>query len=424
MNRNLVAQKLVYHCRLWMMLVFLNLMTIRGLGQTNEIFNESVASLQVVAGDDWLSPPIVKLEGEPMNISFDYLSHDYHRFTYKIEHCEADWSTTTQLFASDYIEGFSEGNTIEDLEKSLNTKVLYTHYKLQIPNEKCKIKMSGNYRLTIFDENNDNQKVLSACFMVVEPLAAIHLSVSTNTDLDINGKYQQVNMEAIYGTLQVTDPLSQIKVVVMQNGRTDNQRTNLTPQYVMPDGLRWEHNKQLIFDAGNEYRKFETLDVHHTTMGLESVQWDGTDYHAYIWPDEPRPSYVYDEDADGAFYIRNSNNNDNNTTSEYQIVHFRLRAPQQEGPVYLNAVWTNDQFTPEYKLTYNEKDQIYETALLLKQGYYSYQYLVKKDDQSTAPVNSEGSYFQTENQYQALLYFRGPGERTDRLVGYQQVRYR
>ena len=100
-------------------------------------------------------------------------------------------------------------------------------------------------------------------------------------------------------------------------------------------------------------------------------------------------------------------------------MHFKLQASRQNGDVYLNATWTNDQLIPEYKMHYNEQDGVYEAAVLLKQGYYSYQYVVARTDGTTAPVSTEGSFYQTENKYQALLYYRGTGERTDRLVGYQ-----
>ena len=304
-------------------------------GQNAQIYKESIASLQVVAGDDWLSPPVTTLGGLPINISFDDLTHEYHRYTYSIEHCEANWTPSTQLFESDFLRGFAEDNIIKSFQKSVNTKVQYTHYSLQIPNAECQLKMSGNYRLTVYDANNDNEKILTVCFMVVEPLAQIGLDVTDNTDWDIRGSHQQVNMTVRYGNLSVTDPQTQLQTVVLQNGIWTQQRFNIKPQYVTPEGLRWEHNEALIFDGGNEYRKFETLDVNHPTMGIETVGWDGTDYHAYVWTDEFRPSYVYDEDANGSFYIRNSDNIENNTTSEYQIVHFRLRAPQQTGEVYL-----------------------------------------------------------------------------------------
>lgn len=394
------------------------------LGQNAQIYKESIASLQVVAGDDWLSPPVTTLGGLPINISFDDLTHEYHRYTYSIEHCEANWTPSTQLFESDFLRGFAEDNIIKNFQKSVNTKVQYTHYSLQIPNAECQLKMSGNYRLTVYDANNDNEKILSVCFMVVEPLAQIGLDVTDNTDWDIRGSHQQVNMTVRYGNLSVTDPQKQLQTVVLQNGIWTQQRFNIKPQYITPEGLRWEHNEALIFDGGNEYRKFETLDVNHPTMGIETVGWDGTDYHAYVWTDEPRPSYVYDEDANGSFYIRNSDNIENNTTSEYQIVHFRLRAPQQTGEVYLHGNWTHHQLAPEYRMTYNRDTKCYEGSVLLKQGYYSYQYVVANNQHELKPVSSEGNFYQTENKYQALLYFRGAGERTDRLVGYQQVSFK
>ncbi|MBR5441002.1 MAG: DUF5103 domain-containing protein [Prevotella sp.] len=390
--------------------------------QRHEILNERIASLQVTAGDDWLSPPVIQLNGGmPICIDFDDLTHEYHRYVYKIEHCEADWTLSESLFASDYIEGFADGLPLDDLEESLNTNVLYTHYRLQIPNERCRIKMSGNYRVTIYDENENDRPMLTACFMVVEPLAGISLSVTTNTDIDINGRNQQVEMQLSYGSLNVTDPERQLCTVVTQNNRWDNAVVNSRPQFVMADGLRWSHNRDLIFPAGNEYRKFETLDVSHPTMGIEAIDWDGDNYHAYIWPDEPRRSYLYDEDANGAFLIRNSDNYDIDRTCDYLLVHFRLRSPRLDAPVYVNGAWTNDRFLPRYAMEYDDANNQYELVVPLKQGYYSYQYLAMQPDGTLVPVPSEGCFYQTENSYQAYVYFRGIGARTDRLVGFQQV---
>lgn len=394
-------------------------------GQRHEIYNDRIASLQVTAGDDWLSPPVATLHGgEPINISFDDMTHEYHRYTYEVVHCEADWTPSKEIFSSDYVEGFPSGNTIDDLQESDNTNTLYTHYRLTLPNARCRLKLSGNYRVNVYDDDNGQEPMLTACFMLVNPQADVQLAVTTQTDLDINGRHQQLSMQVNYGTLRVTDPARQVKTVIMQNGRWDNAVVNPKPQYVMHDGLRWDHNRQLIFDGGNEYRKFESLDVTHTTMGLESVGWDGNDYHAYVWPDEPRPNYVYDEDANGAFYIRNSDNVDNDVASDYLYTHFTLKAPRQDADVYLNAAWTRDQFQPQYLMAWNADKQCYEAVVFLKQGYYSYQYLMLRADGSTAPVPAEGDFFQTENKYQALVYYRSPTGRTDQLVGYQQVQYK
>lgn len=389
------------------------------MAQRHEVLSPRIASLQVTAGDDWQSMPIITLGQEtPIVISFDDLTHEYHRYSYRLEHCEADWTISDQLFDSDFCIGFSSGNTIDDFEQSTGVNQLYTHYQLQIPNRKCQLKMSGNYRLTVYDEQNDNTEMFKAYFMVVEPTMHVGLNMTTNTDADINGRHQQLEMRLNYGGTKVTEPTTQIKSVVLQNGRWDNAVVNSQPQYVMGDGLQWSHDRDFIFNGGNEYRKFEMLDVTHTTMGLESISWDGKMYHAFIWTDEPRPSYVYDEDADGAFALRNSDNIENDTQSEYIMTHFRLKSPRLSGDVYLNAAWTNDRFLPQYKMQWNDDTQQYEAELWLKQGYYSYQYLLMQPDGGVTPVPSEGNFYQTQNSYQALIYYKGNGERADRLVAY------
>ena len=401
---------------------FLSLVFICNLNicaQRNEILDKNIASLQVVANNDWLSLPIITLNSNDfVNISFDDLTHEYHRYCYKIEHCEDDWQTSSALFESDYIDGFASGNTIDDVQESTNTVQLYTHYNISFPNNKCRPKISGNYRVTIYDENDEKHVVCRAYFMIVEPSMGVHLNVTTNTDIDINGKHQQVEMAVDYGNNIVSNPQTQIKTVIMQNGRWDNAVVNARPQYIKANGLQWIHCKDFIFDGGNEYRKFETLDVTHTTMGLESINWDGHNYHAWIWTDEPRPSYIYDKDANGAFLIRNSDNIDNDVNSDYIITHFRLKSPQTADPIYINGFFTNDRFLPQYEMKWNEKNQQYEGELLLKQGYYSYQYLMMKPEGKLKPVPSEGNFYQTENTYQALIYFKANGDRTDRLVGY------
>ena len=392
------------------------------MAQRSEIHDPRISTLQVVAGNDWLSMPVVALGGEPVNISFDDMTHDYHRYVYRIEHCDAMWNVSSDLFTNDYISGFNGNLTIDDYDESLNTNRLYTHYQLRIPNENCRITMSGNYKLTVFDENDDNHPVLTACFMVVEPKMKVAASYSSNTDIDVNKSHQQVRVNLDYGSVRVTDPMRQLHVVVLQNGRWDAAVRDPKPDYISADGLKWAHNRQLIFHAGNVYRKFEMLDMNHTTMGLEEMTWDGSDFHAFVFSDLPRPSYVHDEAPQGSFYIRNSDNEDNDFLSDYAWVHFRLVAPRQAGEVYLNGDWTYDSFLPSYQMSYVEEKGEYEASVLLKQGYYSYQYLVLKEDGTTMPVTSEGSYFQTSNKYQVLVYYRGQGDRTDKLVGFVEVK--
>ena len=385
----------------------------------NCIYVDRVRSLTSIVNGDWMNRPVMELgSGDRMLIGFDELSHDYHRFVYRLEHCEADWTPSDDLFESEWLEGFN-GNPIEDYVNSINTTVLYTHYQLAIPNEQCRLKMSGNYRLTVYDEDEDNECVLKVEFYVVEPLMAIGMEATTNTDVDLNNSHQQLSVSVNYNTLHPTDIDEQLRMVVMQNWREDNARQNIRPDYIQGTGLSWQHNRQLIFDAGNEYHKFEVLDVSHTTMGLDRIDWDGKNYQAYPFTATVRRNYLTDVDADGAFCIRNSNRTEINYTCDYVWVNYTLQSPYQ-GDIYIDGHWTTDADRQHYRMAYDEQQQTYHASILQKQGYYSYQFLTADGG---IPA-SEGSFYQTENRYQVLVYYKGSGERTWRLVGYRALEFR
>lgn len=386
----------------------------------NKIYDPQVKSLQAVVNQDWLSPAVMRLHGnDHLHIGFDELSHDYHRYVYHLEHCEADWNASEELFEADWLEGFND-IVIEDFERSINTTVPYTHYQFTIPNERCRLKLSGNYRLSIVDDDTD-EVVATVEFMITEQAMTLSMAISTNTDIDTNLCHQQVEFGLKYGALQVTDPQEQLQNVVMQNNREDTWRRNVRPSAVSQNGLEWKHRKELIFDAGNEYRKFEVLDPSHPTMGIDHISWDGDYYQAFPFVSEPRPNYLYDEDANGSFYIRNSDNRENDIISDYVWVNYRLKSPyRQDGQIVIDGRWTNE--APEtYQMAYDETNDLYTASILQKLGYYSYQYLWIDNDSKAYPLPSEGNFYQTENRYQILIYYKGTGMRTWRLVAFNQL---
>lgn len=389
------------------------------LAAKSRIYSPQIKSLQAVVNQDWLSLPVMRLaSGDHLHIEFDELSHNYHSYTYRIERCEADWSVSQEVFESDWLEGFN-GNPIEDVEHSINTTVPYTHYQLTLPNDRCQLKMSGNYRLHIAETGQED--VLTVEFMVAEQTMNLQAFVSTNTDIDTNARHQQLTILLKYGNHTVTVPQEQLQTVVMQNGREDNWRRNPHPSSVSSNGLEWQHCPSLIFDGGNEYHKYEILDSSHPTMGIDHITWDGNSYQAFPFLNEPRQHYLYDEDADGAFYIRNSNNRENNTSSDYVWVNYRLKSPPlSSGNVVIDGQWTTE--APEtYQMKYDTDSKIYTARILQKQGYYSYQYLWMQENGTMSTLPSEGSFYQTANRYQIFVYYRGTGERTWRLTAYQQL---
>lgn len=393
--------------------------------QRDVVLSKNIASLQVTAGNNWLSMPIINMnDGNQISICFDDLTHDYHRYAYRLQHCEADWSPSEGIFDTDYCDGFADGDIIDSYAKSVNTNTIYTHYSLSIPNDRCRLKMSGNYRLAIYDDN-DKDTILYAHFMVVDPAVKIAAEVSSNTDIDANATHQQVSGSVDFSGLRTSNPTKEITTIVMQNGVWSTARYNPKPQTVLTNKMIFSHNRELIFDGGNEYRKFEILDVERPSMGVESTYWDGANYCADLWTDEPRRNYIYDEDANGHFYIRNSDNIENDIASDYVNVRFALSIPRQATPIYINGVWTDIMDKHGIKMEYNNATNRYEAHAMLKQGYYSYRYVTTSlDGSAVLPLPSEGNFHQTENEYQILVYYRPFGQRTDLLVGYKNIKTR
>jgi len=380
----------------------------------NKIYSPMVKTLTTIVNNDWQNRPVMELGSrDVLHIGFDELSHDSHRYICHLTRCEADWSETTDVFESDWLQGFNDF-PLDDYQNSLNTTVDYTHYEFTIPNSQCMIRMSGNYRLSIFDEDNGHEKILDAEFYVVEPIVNIGLNLTTNTDIDVNKSHQQVSINLEYKDLNVIRPEDEIYTVVMQNWNEQTARLNPAPQYIYHQGLRWEHQRELIFDAGNEYHKFEVLDVSHPTMGIDRIGWDGKRYQAFPFTTTVRRNYLTDESANGAFYIRNSNRSEIAYTCDYVWVNYTLEAPYS-GEIFLQGQWTNNADATAYQMQYDANSQCYIAQVMQKQGYYSYQYVDK--DGRTAPT--EGNFFQTRNKYQVLVYYKGLGDRTWRLVGYR-----
>ena len=380
----------------------------------NKIYSPMVKTLTTIVNNDWQNRPVMELGSrDVLHIGFDELSHDSHRYICHLTRCEADWSETTDVFESDWLQGFNDF-PLDDYQNSLNTTVDYTHYEFTIPNSQCMIRMSGNYRLSIFDEDNGHEKILDAEFYVVEPVVNIGLNLTTNTDIDVNKSHQQVSINLEYKDLNVIRPEDEIYTVVMQNWNEQTARLNPAPQYTYHQGLRWEHQRELIFDAGNEYHKFEVLDVSHPTMGIDRIGWDGKRYQAFPFTTTVRRNYLTDESANGAFYIRNSNRSEIAYTCDYVWVNYTLEAPYS-GEIFLQGQWTNNADATAYQMQYDANSQCYIAQVMQKQGYYSYQYVDK--DGRTAPT--EGNFFQTRNKYQVLVYYKGLGDRTWRLVGYR-----
>ena len=390
--------------------------------QQTRSLDPMVKTVRVLVDDDPLQPPIARL-GTPIEVSFDVLSHAYTRYIYKVELCNADWTVATDVFENDYLSGFNN-RPIEDYETSLNTSVLYTHYRFRFPNEDCRLRLPGNYRVRVFADERDasDEPVLEAFFSLLQPRMSISAQVSTNTDVDFNQRHQQVSYALSYGSERVVDPGRELHTVVMQNRRWDNAVVNLPHNIQKATGVEWTHRRHLIFPAGAEFHKFEILDVRLNGMGVDVMEWEEPYRHATLFAVQPQRNYTYDPDQNGAYVIRHSDDEDNDTQTEYLFVHFLLKSPRLPGgDVYVCGQWTNGFPDPDCRMTYDEKSGCYETGVLLKQGYYNFQFRQLDADGVGQTTHTEGDFYQTENEYIILVYHRPQGARYDALVGYAKL---
>lgn len=388
-------------------------------------FSSSVRSPRMVLNEVWSDPPVMQLGSDDViHFSFDEMSHTYKRYTFRVTHRNADW-TLSDLIEIDYLDGFNNV-PIEDWENSINTTQLYTHYSFDIPNENISLKLSGNYRVEVFDDElSDEVPVLHYDFSVVETRVGIGATVSGDTDRSLNDGEQQLSFVVDYSRCQVPDPACELKPVVYQNRRRHSMVSGLKPTYLTAYKAEYVHNERLIFDAGNEFRRFELTDPNSPGFNVEEVVYQAPDYHAILHVDKVRRSHSNYRDENGLFYVNTLEGYGSPIEADYVYVHFALDAPFREGGgYYLMGDLCGDRFAAPDRLEYDHEGGYYFASRLLKLGIYNYMYVWLPDGSSIPALSlSEGNWYNTENEYMIYVYHRAFGERYDRLVGVHVVKY-
>ena len=386
----------------------------------NGIFDARFKTLQVkVEGNDYAPPVITLGSDDRVIISFDELTEEHSYLRYSLVHCNANWQPSG-LVDSEFVDGFNLGY-VNDYEYSQLTKVHYVHYSIALPNDEVRFTASGNYLLQVFAEDNPDEPLLQARFMVSEAKAMVAASVTSRTDVDYNGSHQQLSFEVDASKLNVQDMYNDLKIMVSQNSRVDNEIVVGKPLRVSLNKAYYEHLSPLIFKAGNEYRRMETVSVTYPGMRVAEIGYREPYYHMVLEPDKLRSigQYLYDQTQFGRFTIREYNSSQSDIEADYVLTHFSLDLPEQfDCGIFLDGDFTHRRFDEGARMEFNRETTLYEKTLLLKQGAYNYQYLIVPDGKSvgmTAPI--EGDFYETVNEYLIKVYYHRPGERYDRLVG-------
>lgn len=385
--------------------------------------SDNIKTLQVViAGENQYSLPIIDLnEMKQLTISFDELSHDLHNYYYMIEHCNADW-TPSSVSPLEFANGFTTDIAITDAQMSMNTTVNYTHYTFTIPNEDIQLKISGNYAVSIYEDSNRDNKLAVVCFSVIDSKISIDAQIRGNTDNDIRGKSQQLDFTIFPGSYKINNPLSELKVVVQQNGRYDNQVTNILPTYTAANKFSYINNKSLIFEGGNEYLSFDISSIYAYGEGVNNVRFYDPYYHAELFADkiDAYANYLYYQEVNGKYVINIQEQQDDDIWADYILVHFTLptEKPFFDGHIYLIGGLNYNILNDNVRMNYNSALKAYEKTVLLKQGGYNYLYgFVKKGTTTASTQPIRNSHWETENEYAIYVYHRGFGDRYDKLIG-------
>lgn len=359
--------------------------------------------------------PVLRL-GEPFSLEFDALTGNEEDFYYKIEHFNFDWQPS-QLVKGEYLKGVDNVRIINYLN-SLNTYQIYSHYDLNIPNQQTRgLLKSGNYMITVYDDYDE--VMFSRKFMLVEDIVSVGIQPKRTRNFETINEKQIVNIKINSGGLSLNNPLETIKTLVIQNNNLKTAIKNLKPQFTVGNELIYRYDEEASFWAGNEYLNFETKNVRAANLGIQFIDLKEL-YHSYLFRQISRKNrpYTWNPDINGNFQISAVDVNTLDTQADYTLVHFRLREQEfANKDVHVFGNFNNFEIEEMTRMIYNRESGDYECIIKLKQGFYNYKFVTVDFDGNIDEGAISGNFWQTENNYKVLVYYRDLGARYDRLIG-------
>ena len=323
----------------------------------------------------------------------------------------------SNVFRNEYIEGFDE-NVITDSEQSFNTLQNYTNYKVRFPNINTKITKSGNYLISVLNE--DDEIVFSRRAVFYEDKTTVGVAVYRSRNTQTLNKQQTVQFTVNHPNLNINNPNQEIKVTLLQNDNWNTAITNLEPNFFKPNQLVYNYTLKTNFWGGNEFLHFDNKAIQNTSVTVAKTERKDV-FHNYLHLQEERANkpYTYNPDINGQFVVRTINNSNSKIEADYAKVHFYLEAfePYQNKEVYIYGAFNNFKLLPENKMKYNKKTGLYESTILLKQGFYNYSFATKNDYGKIDLTEVDGSFFETENNYTVIVYYKPFGGLYYKAIG-------
>ncbi len=396
------------------------------LGQeilNNEVFDKDIKTVLMYTGEDELSMPIWELGSSKfLTLRFDDLNESSRDYSYRLIHCNANW-TPSNLNESEYLEGYFE-DQVSEYQSSFNTTIEYTHYTLQIPNDYIRPMISGNYILQVYFSSNPDQIVFNKRFMVIENETGIGGRVSNMNQGAYFYNDQELEIVVEYFGNDFYDLNQNIKLQVLKNYNWCNYLEINQPDIVKDKEFTYNNIRKLKFKGGNEFHHFNIKNIHFTGENIANIHFTDNMYHFLLKNNKDRTfdEYQYVPDIDGLYKVDVTQSDYVHTEADYAYVYFTLNmdAPVQLGDIYVWGGLSNYEFTDDNKLRYNFEQKAYECRMLLKQGYYNYQYvLMEKGKPDFTYI--EGNHAVAENSYSVLVYYQDFRGNYDRLIGYAEI---
>ena len=361
--------------------------------------------------------PIFKL-GDGFQFQFDDLYGNEANYYFEIVHCDYDWNPT-DIPKTEYMTGF-DGQRIQEYENSINTLQIYSHYKLPIPNQYMQLRISGNYILKILDESKD--VVFSRKFIVYEDLVTIPMQIKRARTANYLDYKHNVEFSVKSQLINFQNPLKNIKVTLFQNGQLNTAIKNIVPQYTIGNDLIYKYDTQTQFWGGNEFLYFDNSDIRSAGNNISRIDSSNGIYNSNLYTNNARANYPYSltPDVNGNFVVRNISGTKNEIEADYAWVYFSLSAPtfMKNKGIYITGMFNNYSVSPEDKMDFNAAKNIFEKAILIKQGFTNFQYQIA-DGKGNIDAESaiDGNFWQTENEYGILVYYRENNDRYERVIG-------
>ncbi|MBN2481462.1 MAG: DUF5103 domain-containing protein [Bacteroidales bacterium] len=395
-----------------------------------EIFTDSIYSGDIhtvlLRNASWeLSLPVMELNsGQQLELLFDELSDRSRYLAYTLIHCDTEWRPSS-ISQQQYLHGFGEGE-IHEVYRSFSTTYDYIHYHLNFPEENVRPVISGNYAIVVYEMNRPEEIILTRRFYITEKLVQVEGNISRAPHGIHYESGQQVEFSVIDPLNEIRDPDSEILAVIMQNGCHDHSITLQRPFYMEPGRFDYTGADRNIFPGGNEFRNFDTKSLKYQSENIVRIDFMNPYWHVFLKPDEPRAymPFFSDSDLDGAFYIDRENATEKHRESDYVYVHFRLDWPATHAgeTIYVYGMLSDWSLGDHNRMTFNPETGYHELTMLLKQGWYDYEYVLKDFNNETDEVIIEGSHYETGNTYSIFIYYHDVRQNYDRLIGYRSIK--